>query len=84
MIDSSLKSSIGHAVVRVGLITHRLEIGRFQYVVKAPFELSVEERIAALMLFFSRQYKPNVRPDEPQVIYLMARPEISETRQVRT
>ena len=84
MNDSSIRSSIGHDAVRVGLINHRLEIGRSHYVVKAPFELSVEERIAALMLFFSRQYKPNVRPGEPQVIYLMARPEMSGSRQVRT
>jgi len=84
MNDSSIRSSTGHDAVRVGLIIHRLEIGGSQYLVKAPFELSVEERIAALMLFFSRQYKPNVRPGEPQVIYLMARPAISEIRQVRT
>jgi hypothetical protein len=81
---ASIKSSLGHDTVRGWHITYRLEIGRSQYVVKSPFELSVEERIAALMHFLSRQYKPNVRRGEPQVIYLLTHPEMSERRQMRT
>ena len=84
MNDLSMISPIGQEAVPVRLFNHLLELGRFQYVVKAPFELSVEERIAALMQFFSRLYKPNVLRGEPQVIYVLTRPEMSYRRQVRS